>query len=174
MEDLNKAYRDIPALHELDLSPDGFEWIDCCDTENSIIVLMRKSASQPARPVVVALNFTPLPRYNYMVGVPHGGRWTELLNSDATLYGGSGQGNMGGVDAAPIRGLHHGSNEIGDVDRDRSQHRGALEFPPADARQAQRSDTDLVGAETAHEKTGVGALLDGAGQIDDYGPGLVA
>ncbi|MDP9361985.1 MAG: 1,4-alpha-glucan branching protein GlgB [Acidobacteriota bacterium] len=102
VEDLNKAYRDIPALHELDLSPDGFEWIDCCDTENSIVVLMRKSTSQPDQPVVVALNFTPMPRYNYMAGVPHGGRWAEVLNSDAILYGGSGQGNMGGVEAAPI------------------------------------------------------------------------
>jgi 1,4-alpha-glucan branching enzyme len=102
VEDLNKAYRNIPALHELDFSPDGFEWIDCCDTENSIVVLMRKSESQPEKPVVVALNFTPMPRYNYMVGVPHRGRWAEVLNSDAILYGGSGQGNMGGVDAAPI------------------------------------------------------------------------
>jgi 1,4-alpha-glucan branching enzyme len=102
VEDLNKAYRDIPAMHELDFSPDGFEWIDCCDTENSIVVLMRKSSSQPEQPVVVALNFTPLPRYNYMVGVPQGGHWAEILNSDSTVYGGSGQGNMGGVDAAPI------------------------------------------------------------------------
>ena len=102
VEDLNKAYRDIPALHELDMSPDGFEWIDCCDTENSIVVLMRKSSSQPEQPVVVALNFTPLPRYNYMVGLPQGGHWAEILNSDSTIYGGSGQGNMGGVDAAPI------------------------------------------------------------------------
>jgi 1,4-alpha-glucan branching enzyme len=102
VEDLNKAYRDVPAMHELDLSPGGFEWIDCCDTENSIIVLMRKSSSQPEQPVVAALNFTPLPRYNYMVGVPFGGHWAEMLNSDSTIYGGSGQGNMGGVDAAPI------------------------------------------------------------------------
>jgi 1,4-alpha-glucan branching enzyme len=102
VEDLNKAYRTIPALHELDLSPDGFEWIDCCDTENSIVVLMRKSKSHPEQPVVIALNFTPIPRHNYQVGVPFGGRWAEVLNSDAILYGGSGQGNMGGVDAAPI------------------------------------------------------------------------
>jgi len=100
VEDLNKAYRDVPALHELDLSPEGFEWIDCCDTENSIIVLMRKAKSD--QPVIVALNFTPIPRYNYQVGVPTGGHWSEVLNSDAVIYGGSGQGNMGGVDAAPI------------------------------------------------------------------------
>ncbi len=102
VEDLNKAYRDIPAMHELDFSPDGFEWVDCCDTENSIVVLMRKSKTQPEQPVIVALNFTPIPRHNYQVGVPSGGRWTEVLNSDAPVYGGSGQGNMGGVDAAPI------------------------------------------------------------------------
>jgi 1,4-alpha-glucan branching enzyme len=102
VEDLNKAYRDIPALHELDISPDGFEWIDCCDTENSIVTLMRKSKSRPGESIVIALNFTPLPRQNYQIGVPHGGHWREVLNSDAPLYGGSGQGNMGGVDAAPI------------------------------------------------------------------------
>ncbi|HEX7676606.1 MAG TPA: 1,4-alpha-glucan branching protein GlgB [Thermoanaerobaculia bacterium] len=100
VEDLNKAYRNIPALHELDFSPEGFEWIDCCDTENSIIVLMRKSKSD--QPVIVALNFTPITRYNYQVGVPTGGHWSEVLNSDAVIYGGSGQGNMGSVDAAPI------------------------------------------------------------------------
>ena len=102
VEDLNKAYRDIPAMHELDFAPEGFEWIDCCDTENSIVVLMRKSKSEPEQPVVIALNFTPIPRYNYQIGVPSGGRWAEVLNSDAVIYGGSGQGNMGGVDAAPI------------------------------------------------------------------------
>jgi len=100
VEDLNKAYRDIPALHELDFSPEGFEWIDCCDTENSIVVLMRKSKSD--QPVIVAMNFTPMTRYNYQAGVPTGGLWSEVLNSDAVIYGGSGQGNMGGVDAAPI------------------------------------------------------------------------
>jgi 1,4-alpha-glucan branching enzyme len=102
LEDLNKAYRDIPAMHELDMSPDGFEWIDCCDTENSIVSLTRRSKSKPDEQVVVVLNFTPLPRHNYQLGVPHGGHWREALNSDATLYGGSGQGNMGGVDASPI------------------------------------------------------------------------
>jgi 1,4-alpha-glucan branching enzyme len=102
VEDLNKAYRDIPALHELDMSPDGFEWIDCCDTENSIVTLLRKSKSRPEESVVVALNFTPEPRYNYQIGVPGGGHWQEVLNSDAALYGGSGQGNMGGIDAVPI------------------------------------------------------------------------
>jgi 1,4-alpha-glucan branching enzyme len=102
VEDINRTYRDIPALHELDTSGDGFEWIDCNDTENSIVSLLRKSRSNPDQVVAVALNFTPMPRHNYAVGVPFGGHWREILNSDAPLYGGSGQGNMGGVDAAPI------------------------------------------------------------------------
>jgi 1,4-alpha-glucan branching enzyme len=100
VEDLNKTYRTTPALHELDFSPDGFEWIDCCDSENSVVSLMRKA--KDGQTVVVALNYTPLPRYNYAIGVPRGGHWREMLNSDADIYGGSGQGNMGGVDAAPI------------------------------------------------------------------------
>ncbi|HKS23402.1 MAG TPA: 1,4-alpha-glucan branching protein GlgB [Thermoanaerobaculia bacterium] len=100
VEDLNKAYRTIPALHELDFSPDGFEWIDCCDSENSVVSLMRKSKSGDV--VVIALSYTPLPHHNYAIGVPYGGQWQEILNSDAKIYGGSGQGNMGSVEAAPI------------------------------------------------------------------------
>ncbi len=102
LEDLNRTYRDIPALHELDMSAEGFDWIDCCDTENSIVSLIRKSRSKPNEIVAVVLNFTPVPRHNYQVGVPRGGHWKEILNSDAPLYGGSGQGNLGGVGAAPI------------------------------------------------------------------------
>jgi 1,4-alpha-glucan branching enzyme len=101
LEDLNKAYRDIPAFHEQDMVPEGFEWIDCCDTENSIVSLTRYGKDR-TKPIVAALNFTPMPRYNYQIGVPSNGHWREVLNSDATLYGGSGQGNMGGVDASPI------------------------------------------------------------------------
>jgi len=102
VEDLNKFYRDHPAMHELDTSPDGFEWIDCCDTENSVVSLIRRSKSAPDDMVVIVLSFTPVPRHNYQIGIPRGGHWREVLNSDATLYGGSGQGNMGGVDAVPI------------------------------------------------------------------------
>ncbi|HEY0142768.1 MAG TPA: 1,4-alpha-glucan branching protein GlgB [Thermoanaerobaculia bacterium] len=100
LEDLNKAYRDLPPLHELDMMPDGFEWIDCCDSENSVVTMMRRSKSGEV--VIVALNYTPLPRINYRIGVPKGGHWREMLNSDAPFYGGSGQGNFGGVDAVPI------------------------------------------------------------------------
>jgi 1,4-alpha-glucan branching enzyme len=101
VEDLNKAYRDIKAFHELDMNPDGFEWIDCCDLENSVVSLIRRGKSEDEL-LVAVLNFTPNPRHNYQIGVPHGGHWREVLNSDASLYGGSGQGNMGGLDAAPI------------------------------------------------------------------------
>jgi 1,4-alpha-glucan branching enzyme len=102
MEDLNKAYRDIPAMHELDMSPEGFEWIDCCDTENSVASLLRRSKTRPDEIVVAVMNFTPTPLHNYQIGVPRGGHWAEILNSDSDIYGGSGQGNMGGLDATPI------------------------------------------------------------------------
>jgi 1,4-alpha-glucan branching enzyme len=102
LEDLNKAYRDIAAFHELDMDPSGFEWIDCCDTENSVLSLMRRSKTKPDEILVAALSFTPIPRHNYQMGLPRGGHWREVLNSDATIYGGSGQGNMGGVDAMPV------------------------------------------------------------------------
>jgi 1,4-alpha-glucan branching enzyme len=102
VRDLNTAYRGEPALHELDADPAGFEWIDCNDAENSILVYVRRARSSDDA-LVVACNFTPVPRANYRIGVPTAGRWAEVLNSDAALYGGSGQGNLGGVVAAPVR-----------------------------------------------------------------------
>jgi 1,4-alpha-glucan branching enzyme len=105
VRDLNTAYRGEPALHEYDCEPRGFEWIDANDSEASVISLLRKGRS-PDDDVLVVCNFTPVTRYNYKVGVPRGGRWDEILNSDAPLYGGSGQGNFGGVTAAPV--AHHG------------------------------------------------------------------
>ncbi|MEX2120709.1 MAG: 1,4-alpha-glucan branching protein GlgB [Pirellulales bacterium] len=101
MTDLNRAYRSEPACFELDTDPAGFEWIDCCDTQKSVISYARKSHSS-AGTLAVAANFTPLPRHNYRIGVPAGGHWAELLNSDAREYGGSGQGNFGGHEAAPL------------------------------------------------------------------------
>jgi 1,4-alpha-glucan branching enzyme len=94
--DLNHAYRHETALHELDFSPDGFEWIDANDNANSVLSYMRRSRT-PGNEVVVVLNCTPLAQPEYRIGVPAGGRWLELLNSDASEYGGSGVGNMGGV-----------------------------------------------------------------------------
>jgi 1,4-alpha-glucan branching enzyme len=95
--DLADLYRSRPALHELDLSPDGFEWIDASDREASVISFLRKDRS--GRPVLFVANFTPVPRHRYRIGVPAGGWWTELLNTDAEVYGGSGQGNYGGLEA---------------------------------------------------------------------------
>lgn len=100
VRDLNHAYSSIPALHEGDCHHWGFEWVDCCDWEQSILIYLRKS--KDGKPVLVALNFTPVPRHNYMVGVPQGGFWKEILNSDSTDYWGSGQGNFGGMDANPV------------------------------------------------------------------------
>jgi 1,4-alpha-glucan branching enzyme len=99
--DLNRSYRSEPALHELDCDPAGFEWIDCRDAESSVVSLLRKARGDD-RTVLVICNFTPVPRLNYQVGVPRGGLWRELLNSDAKDYGGSGMGNMGEVEAAPV------------------------------------------------------------------------
>jgi len=101
VKDLNHCYRTEPALHELDFSIDGFEWIDFHDWENSLISFVRKGKSTGDY-ILVVCNATPVPRHSYRIGVPRGGFWKEILNSDAWLYGGSGHGNFGGVEAAPI------------------------------------------------------------------------
>jgi 1,4-alpha-glucan branching enzyme len=101
VRDLNRFYRDNPALYELDFSSEGFEWIDCNDTEGSVISFLRKDRTR-GEVVLVVCNFTPVVRENYRVGVPLPGLWSECLNSDARDYGGSGQGNLGGVEAAPL------------------------------------------------------------------------
>ncbi len=101
VEDLNRLLRGEPALHRLDFDPAGFEWISSDDAENSVLCFLRKN-STPGDTLLVVCNFTPVPRHNYRVGVPARGIWREILNSDARDYGGSGQGNMGGVEAAPI------------------------------------------------------------------------
>ncbi len=101
VSDLNRLYRSEPALHELDCDPAGFEWIDADDADHSVLSLLRRPREE-GPPIVVALNFTPIPRHNYRIGVPCGGTWAEIFNSDAAHYGGSGQGNLGGVEAAPV------------------------------------------------------------------------
>jgi 1,4-alpha-glucan branching enzyme len=108
VRDLNRLYRSEPALHELDFEHAGFEWVDFSDVEQSVVSFLRQG-SEPKETVLVVCNFTPTPRSNYRVGVPEGGRWRELLNSDAVEYGGSGSGNFGGVDAAliPIHGREY-------------------------------------------------------------------
>ncbi|HEY7220342.1 MAG TPA: 1,4-alpha-glucan branching protein GlgB [Candidatus Binatia bacterium] len=105
VEDLNRFYRSEPALYELDCDPAGFEWIDCGDSDASVVSLIRKGKST-ATLVLAACNFTPVPRQGYRVGAPRGGYWREMLNSDAGEYGGSGLGNHGGVEASAEP--HHG------------------------------------------------------------------
>ncbi|MGD8370572.1 MAG: 1,4-alpha-glucan branching protein GlgB, partial [Syntrophobacterales bacterium] len=101
VEDLNRTYRQEPALHQLDFDPAGFEWIDCNDSLHSVLSLIRKARSEEDNLIIVC-NFTPVPRHNYRVGVPRPGYWREILNSDAKEYGGSGHGNMGGIETSPI------------------------------------------------------------------------
>jgi 1,4-alpha-glucan branching enzyme len=98
--DLGALYENEPALHQLDTSPDGFEWIDASDRAASVLSFLRKGPS--GAPILFVANFTPVPRHRYRVGVPAAGRWRELLNTDAEIYGGSGQGNYGGVEAEPV------------------------------------------------------------------------
>lgn len=108
MHDLNHFYKNESALYEIDFSYDGFEWVDLKDYEGSIISFLRRGSSDRSKPVLVVCNFTPVPRYNYRVGVPTGGFWIEALNSDAVEYGGSGNGNFGGLEANPVP--YHGKD----------------------------------------------------------------
>ncbi|HSP98532.1 MAG TPA: 1,4-alpha-glucan branching protein GlgB [Candidatus Dormibacteraeota bacterium] len=105
VRELNRVYTDEPCLHEHDCDWSGFEWIDCNDSDASVISYLRRG-TDPDTAVVVVLNFTPIPRHGYRIGVPFGGTWRELLNSDAHDYGGSGQGNFGGL--AAVASPHHG------------------------------------------------------------------
>jgi 1,4-alpha-glucan branching enzyme len=93
--DLNVLYERCPQLHVHDCEPQGFQWVDCQDVDQSVLSYLRKDDS--GEPVLVVLNFTPVPRGHYIIGVPKEGYWQELLNTDATDYGGSGMGNYGGV-----------------------------------------------------------------------------
>jgi 1,4-alpha-glucan branching enzyme len=101
VRDLNTLYRGEPSLHELDLESGGFEWVDCTDYQRSIISFLRRG-SKVRDELLFVCNFTPVVRGDYRVGVPRGGYWEEVLNSDAPLYGGSGQGNSGGLTATPL------------------------------------------------------------------------
>jgi 1,4-alpha-glucan branching enzyme len=100
VRDLNAVYRSEPALHRLDFSQDGFEWLDVDNAEASVLAFLRKAGDSP--PILVACNLTPIPRNNYLVGVPKRGVWREVLNSDAREYGGAGWGNMGAVASVPV------------------------------------------------------------------------
>jgi 1,4-alpha-glucan branching enzyme len=119
VKDLNQLYRREPALFQLDFKQEGFDWIDFRDWEGSIISFIRKGKGTGDIFLVVC-NFTPVLRMNYRVGVPRSGFWKEALNSDATIYGGIGHGNFGGVDASPIP--YHGRD-----------HSLSLTLPPLSA-----------------------------------------
>jgi 1,4-alpha-glucan branching enzyme len=106
MEDLNRHYRQEHALHQQDFAAAGFEWIDCNDHESSVISLIRRATDQDDF-VVAVLNWTPIARHGYRVGVPEPGYYTELLNSDATVYGGSNVGNEGGRHAEDVPAHGH-------------------------------------------------------------------
>jgi 1,4-alpha-glucan branching enzyme len=101
VRDLNRFYREEPAMHERDAERGGFEWVDCNDAEASVVGLLRKGRDG-GRVVLAVFNFTPLARSHYRLGVPAAGFWTERLNSDAVAYGGEGRGNLGGVEATPV------------------------------------------------------------------------
>jgi 1,4-alpha-glucan branching enzyme len=100
ISDLNRLYRTEPALHELDCDPRGFEWVDANDADSSVYSFLRKSRS--GEHILIVLNATPVVREDYRIGVPFGGWWRELLNSDSEYYWGSGQGNAGGVMAEVV------------------------------------------------------------------------
>ncbi|WP_372965683.1 1,4-alpha-glucan branching protein GlgB [Marinobacter sp.] len=100
VQDLNNLYRKQPALYQCNFSSEGFEWIDCHDSTQSVISYLRKE-SRDGQALVVVLNFTPVPRHNYRIGVPAGGNWQEIFNSDSSYYGGSNVGNPLPVWASP-------------------------------------------------------------------------
>jgi 1,4-alpha-glucan branching enzyme len=99
--DLNALYRRESALHQLDFTYEGFEWIDFHDVENTVLSFLRRGKDDSSE-ILFVFNFTPVPRLEYRVGVPGPGFYRELLNSDAEVYGGSNVGNNGGVSAEPI------------------------------------------------------------------------
>jgi 1,4-alpha-glucan branching enzyme len=96
VRDLNNVYIHEQSLHAGDYDPNGFAWEDCHDSEQSVLTFFRKYEGEV---MLVACNFTPVVRYHYRVGLPRGGTWLEILNSDSRIYGGSGVGNEGAVQA---------------------------------------------------------------------------
>jgi 1,4-alpha-glucan branching enzyme len=105
VRDLNRLYRDEDALHRTDFDPRGFEWVDYGDAWNTALCFIRCDPHSEGT-ILAIFNFTPVPRYDYRVGLPKGGLWKEILNSDAEYYGGSGVGNFGSIIAEPVR--YHG------------------------------------------------------------------
>jgi 1,4-alpha-glucan branching enzyme len=106
VHDLNQLYRSTPALYEVDFSHDGFEWIDCSDSKQGVISYLRRGKNR-SDILLVVCNMTPVVRQDYRIGAPQGGRYTELLNSDSSHYGGSGTGNLGAVTTDSISAHGH-------------------------------------------------------------------
>jgi 1,4-alpha-glucan branching enzyme len=100
VRDLNRLYREEPALWEVDFSHEGFRWLEPNDAANNVLAFMRVSRDG-AREIVCIANLSPVPRENYRVGLPSPGDWEEALNTDSQYYGGSGLGNLGAVTAEP-------------------------------------------------------------------------
>src|SRR5262249_38247557 len=111
VRDLNRLYRGEVALHQLDTEAEGFAWIDASNWEECIIAYLRRGRD-PNQLAMIVCNLTPVPRENYRIGVPRGGRWRERINTDAADYGGSGVGNAGEVhaDDMPMHGRPHSLN----------------------------------------------------------------
>ncbi len=116
VRDLNRFYRDEPALWEADVDPAGFEWIDPDDADDNMIAFMR-TAPSTGRTIVCVCNFSPVRRGGFRVGVPRAGWYREVLNTDSAMYGGGNIGNLGGVEAQPLP--HH-----------RFSHSISIELPP--------------------------------------------
>ncbi len=106
VRDLNGLYQQTPALHARDDSPDGFAWLVLDDRAQSVLAWLRFGAASD-RPCLVVANFTPVPRHDYRLGVPHGGYWREVLNTDGALYGGGNVGNLGGAEAEAVPAHGH-------------------------------------------------------------------
>jgi 1,4-alpha-glucan branching enzyme len=108
VRDLGRLYRNEAALHELDFYPEGFRWIDCNDADQSVLCFERRARDGSG--VVVALNFTPVPRHGYRVGLPRAGAWREVFNSDSSFYAGSNSGNAGIIQSQPFPWMGHGQS----------------------------------------------------------------
>jgi 1,4-alpha-glucan branching enzyme len=108
VRDVNRLYRDVPALHQLDFSHEGFEWVDCNNADQSLLIFRRMA--RDGSYVIVALNFTPVPREAYRIGVPNKGGFSEIFNSDSHFYGGSNMGNGFGLYSSDVASHGHGQS----------------------------------------------------------------
>jgi 1,4-alpha-glucan branching enzyme len=104
VRDLNRLYRDEPALWELDSDPSGFWWLEPNDADDNVIAFVRvgRERGGARRMVAFAANLSPVARYDYRLGLPRSGTWREALNTDAAVYGGGNVGNLGGVEPEPV------------------------------------------------------------------------